>query len=178
MILVISTSLHPNSHSRKMAQLAFEALQKKGCAARYLDLQTLALPHCDGDTAYSHPNTLIAIQELEKATGIILATPIYNYSASASCKNLIELTGNAWRNKPVAIIASSGSIVSYMAPSAIIISLLLDFQCHIVPKIVTADGSYFSKEGDIIKDEIRGRIDALVDNTIHLHTALDLVKKL
>ncbi len=177
MILVISTSLNPHSKSRTLAKIAFHDLEKRGTeAVEFMDLQTLPLPQCDGGTAYQHPNTIEAIRHITRASAIIVAAPVYNFSVSSSCKNLIELTGNEWRGKPVAFITATGSSVSYMATTGIIMSLLFDFRCHIVPKIVMADATCFSKEGDLIQTEISQRISNLVEHTLILKNGLKLAQ--
>ncbi len=177
MIIVISTSRHPDSKSRILAKIAYQELQKKNQEVQFLDLQELSLPICDGKDAYNHTDAIKATELIKKATAIILALPIYNYSAAASCKNLIELTGNEWKDKPVAIITASGSHLSFLASSNIVLPLLFDFRCYIIPKMVTADSSYFSTDGKIIQEEIYSRISDLVDQTLLLQYGLLLAKQ-
>ena len=98
-LLVISCSLNPESNSRTLAREAQRVLLAGGLAVNFLDLRDLPLPMCDGDVAYDHENVAQAAALIREADGILLATPVYNYDASAAAKNLVELTGQAWENK-------------------------------------------------------------------------------
>lgn len=93
---------------------------------------------------------------IREANGILLATPIYNYDASAAAKNLIELTGKAWENKVVGFACSAGGSGSYMSIMALAGSLMLDFRCTIVPRFVYATSQDFSGE-NIVAPPIAGR---------------------
>lgn len=145
-LLVLSTSLHPESNSRLLAREAHRALLAEGHAATLLDLRDLPLPLCDGKTAYGHPNVAQAAAAIRGADGIFAATPIYNYDANAVLKNLIELTGKAWENKVVGFACAAGGSSSYMSIMGLANSLMLDFRCTIVPRFVYATEADFSSE--------------------------------
>jgi NAD(P)H-dependent FMN reductase len=164
--LVISSSLNPDSKSRIMAKEAFSTVRKHG-AAEFLDLAQYSLPMCDGDAVYSHPHVLKITAMIENANAILLAVPVYNYAASASAKNLIELTGSAWSDKIVGFLCAAGGKSSYMSILGLANSLMLDFRCIINPRFVYAEGSSFN--GDEISDEkILTRIKELVESTYKL----------
>ena len=71
---------------------------------------------------------------------MIVAAPVYNYDVSASAKNMIELTGNAWEDKMVGFLCAAGGMSSYMSVMAYANSLMLDFRCVIIPRFVYATG--------------------------------------
>ena len=52
MILVISSSLHPDSRSRILARASVDRLVALGEDAQLFDLSSSPLPQCDGATAY------------------------------------------------------------------------------------------------------------------------------
>lgn len=172
MLTIVSTSLNPSSKSRLLAQIAKESALARNIDVEFIDLQTIPLPLCDGQAAYQHPNVAIIQKKIKEASTIIIAAPVYNYSVSASCKNFMELAGNELRGKVIGIIAASGSLVSYMAPSSLILSLLLDFRCHIVPKLVLGDASCFDAEGNLTNPEIKERVGKLVEETYHIQKCL------
>ena len=95
------------------------------------------------------------------------ATPVYNYNASASAKNLIELTGDAWNNKVVGFISATGDRSSYMAPMGLINSLMLDFRCLIVPRFVQAARDEIPNDGKLAEEIIK-RIRELNNTLIDL----------
>ncbi|MEO6845862.1 MAG: NADPH-dependent FMN reductase, partial [Chthoniobacterales bacterium] len=136
-----------------------------------LDLKHTELPPCDGHTSYGHENVAKVSEMVKRADGIILATPIYNYSINSAAKNLIELTGRQWENKVVAFLCSAGGESSYMSIMGIATSLMLDFRCHIIPRFVYASGESF-RDGALIDEEIGKRISHLVVETLRVSRAL------
>src|SRR5438105_347459 len=103
--LVISSSLRPESLSRRLGQQLASDL---GGAAEHIDLREFPLPICDGESAYSDPNVAKLSGKIDAARVILVATPIYNYDANAAVKNLVELTGSAWENKIVGFACAAG----------------------------------------------------------------------
>lgn len=172
--LVVSTSLNQDSKSRVMAKIACDSLKKLGAEAEvdWLDLQEVELPICDGGRAYEHPN-LPAVKELiEKADGIIVAIPIYNYASGAMAKNLIELTGRAWTEKTVGFLCAAGGKSSYMSVMGLANSLMLDFRSLIIPSFVYADGNAFDDAGGITDEAVRARIEKLSSELIRISNSL------
>lgn len=167
MILILSASLNPESNSRVLAQEAARGLAADGVAAELLDLRDHPLPLCDGATAYGHPGVAPLRDKFAGAAAIIIATPIYNYDGNAALKNVIELTGKAWENKPVAFLCAAGGKSAYMAVMGLANSLMLDFRCLIVPRFVYATGADFG-EGRVTNPEQVRRIAQLTQATVRL----------
>src|SRR5438874_4787164 len=169
--LVLSTSGNPDSNSRRMAQIAFDWLKKAKLNCEWLDISKLDLPLCDADACYNHPTAQSLTAAVEKADGIIIATPVYNYDVAAAAKNMVELTGSAWEDKVVGFLCAAGGMSSYMSIMAFANSLMLDFRSVIIPRFVYATGRAF--EGDDLKDkEVGERIEELADDLIRFTKAL------
>jgi len=166
-LLIISSSLNPNSKSRKLAQAALAHAQSLGIGSDYLDLQNHHLSLCDGAIAFSQPGLSEIQSKLQNASSIVLSGPIYTYGMASSTKNLIELTGRLWAGKPVGLMAAAGGKHSYMAVLGIANSLMLDYRCPIVPRYVYADPSAFDLETGNLSDEISSRIVELVKTVSH-----------
>ena len=170
-LLILSASLNPESNSRLLAREAERVLRADGAEIDFLDLRDLPLPLCDGDRAYAHENVARAQAFLAAADGIIVATPIYNYDASAAVKNLVELTVKAWEGKTVAFLCTAGGATSYMSILSFANSLMLDFRCVIVPRFVYATGQAFA--GDEIADaKIAARVADCARATAKLAVAV------
>ena len=162
MYLVFSTSLHPTSRSRVLAQAATRELEARGEACQLIDLsEGEPLPPCNGHDCYGDPAVGEISGQIAAARGILIAAPIYNYDVSASCKNLIELTGSAWNDKVVGLLCAAGGQGSYMSPLGFCNSLMLDFRCLILPKFVYASESCFA-DGALVDDRVVERIQNLV----------------
>lgn len=170
-ILVISTSLNPESRSATLASEACRLLAEKKQEHELVDLRKHELPLCDGKAAYGHPNVALLKSKIEKAGLVLFACPIYNYDCGSAGKNLIELTGTSWEDKTVGFLCAAGGKSSYMSIMALANSLMLDFRCLILPRFVYADGSSFAGSG-LIDKEIEKRIGDLVESAIKMQSAI------
>ena len=150
MYLVISTSRSPKSRSRILARHVFNCLESAGTGATFVDLCDLDLPRCDADTCYAEPAAQEISQLVKEARGIVLATPIYNFDCGSEAKNLIELTGQNWRDTVVGFLCAAGGQGSYMSIMQLANSLMLDFRTFVLPRFVYATGAAFA--GDNITD--------------------------
>lgn len=172
MILVLSTSLNPESNSRLLAREAVRVLQADGIDAELLDLRETPLPLCDGGAAYEHPALAAIVTRLRSADAILVATPIYNYGGNAALKNLIELSGAAaWEDKVVGFLCAAGGHSSYMSIMGLANSLMLDFRSVIVPRFVYATSSAFAN-GTITDPEVGRRVADLARSAHRLGRAL------
>lgn len=167
MILVISSSLHPDSRSRIMARACADRLQALGESVTLFDLAETPLPLCDGATAYGDSNVQQLSGLISEADAILLASPVYNYDVNSAAKNAVELTGRAWTGKVVGMMLAAGGQGSYMSAMGLANSLMLDFRCLIVPRFIYATGESF--EGGRLADEtIQERVEILIDDTLKI----------
>ena len=171
MILILSASLSDESNSRILAGEAQAVLSAEGHSVDFVDLRELPLPFCDGGPAYSHPGVSRLRDHIKGAEAIIVATPIYNYDASAALKNAIELTGKAWENKVVGFLCAAGGQGSYMSIMALASSLMLDFRTVIVPRFVYATEAAFA-DGHITDKEVADRVADLARTTLRFGRSL------
>lgn len=146
-IVVVSCSLNPDSRSAVLAARAAALLGELGHAVRLIDLRTGDLPFCDGCDVSGHSFARDVQTAIAAADAVVLSVPIYNFDANAASKNLIELTGRAWRDKVVGFVCAAGGRGSYMAIMAVANSLMLDFRCLVVPRFVFATGADFEPDG-------------------------------
>jgi NAD(P)H-dependent FMN reductase len=170
-IALVSGSLNPESLSRQMALHAATSLDSLGANVDFIDLQQIKLPLCDGDSAYSDPEVEKTRSRIEKAAGVLVAAPVYNFYMNAAVKNLVELTGSAWEGKIVGFLNAAGGYSSYMSVMSIANSLMLDFRCVIVPRFVYATGSAF-RDGAISDKKMAGRIDELANDLVRFAKVL------
>ena len=173
--LVISTSLSPESNGALLAQEATRRLTQQGAVAEWIDLRQYPLPQCNGleQSAYGHPSVKILHDKIAAATAVIIIAPIYNYDVAAATRNFVELTGTpykdllsgkAWKNKIVGMIAVAGGTKAYLAPLGFVNNLMTDFQCVIIPKHVYASRADFSQ--GVPSQDILLRVERLVNETI------------
>jgi NAD(P)H-dependent FMN reductase len=168
--LIVSGSLRSKSRSRAMAEFLTDCYRSEGIAAQMIDLRGLPLPFCDGEAAYEHQTVITLSKAIYDARVIVIATPIYNFDASAALKNLIELTGESWENKVVGFLCAAGGSMSYMSIMSFANSLMLDFRCLIIPRIVYATSQDFT-DGCLSSSEVRERVRELAVASTRIHNS-------
>ena len=137
----------------------------------FFDLQDNPLPMCDGDECYDLPEVLNFREKVEKADGIIMAIPVYNFNVSSGAKNIVELGGRMLYDKTFGFICAAGAKSSYMSVMSLANSLMIDFRCYIIPKFVYATKHDFENE-KIINKDIEERIEELGNELIRVSKAL------
>jgi FMN reductase len=174
-ILILSTSLNPESRSRVLARRAEEVCRAAGVDTCLVDLQELSLPFCDGADAGEHPQVPPLLERVREADGVLIAAPIYTYGVNAACKNFVELTGEAWENKIVGFLCAAGGRNAYMGVMGFANGLMLDFRCLIVPRFVYATGAAF-RDGALADPEVDKRVNELCAETLRLAEAVGGVR--
>jgi len=150
-----------------MGQMAFDWLKRAKLNCEWLDISKLALPLCDADACYNNLAARKLTAAVEKADGIIVATPVYNYDVAAAAKNMVELTGSAWEDKVVGFLCAAGGMGSYMSVMSFANSLMLDFRCLIIPRFVYATGDSF--DGDKLTDsKVAKRLEQVVAELVRV----------
>jgi FMN reductase len=169
--LLISTSGNPDSNSRRMGRIAFAHLQKRKVTCDWIDIREMDLPLCDADKCYGMPGSRKLRTAVERADGVLVAAPLYNYDVAAATKNMIELTGSAWEDKIVGFLCAAGGRGSYMSVMAYANGLMLDFRCVIIPRFAFATSDAF--DGERISDKkITQRIKQVADELVRFTKAL------
>lgn len=113
-ILIISSSIRKGRKSPRVATYFKNFIEdKKIGAAEILDLAELQLPVFTERLRFQENPTdemLMLHEKITTANGIIIVTPEYNGGYPASLKNVIDLLGDEWYHKPIAIATvSSGA---------------------------------------------------------------------
>ena len=169
--MIVSCSLSSDSRSHRLAAAAEAALQAAKCQVTLVDLREYDLPMCDGETSYDAPGVQELTKLVKRSDVILLAAPIYNYDLNAAAKNLVELTGSAWKDKVVGFLCAAGGRSSYMSPMGMASSLMFDFRCVIVPRFVYAVGEDFRDAGDL-SEKIQERVVQLCIEAVKLANGL------
>lgn len=141
-ILVLSSSLDPNSHSRDVARLCQEKLEQRNISTTFVDLADFDVPNFDNASIYQTDAYKRLHALTQKSEGIILCSPVYNWGVSSELKKYIEYVGStppegnmegALFDKIVTFVNAGGLPHSYTAFRELATSLMLDFKCIINP---------------------------------------------
>ncbi|MCA8916626.1 MAG: NAD(P)H-dependent oxidoreductase [Planctomycetes bacterium] len=118
-ILAFAGSLRKGSWNKKLVRAAAEGAREAGADVTVVDLKDYPMPIYDGDDEAANglpENALKLIDLFTTHDGYLIASPEYNSGYSAVLKNLIDWTSrpregfkpfDAWKGKPVAIMAAS-----------------------------------------------------------------------
>jgi NAD(P)H-dependent FMN reductase len=170
-VLVVSTSLNPDSRSRVLAHHVHSEFVARSLPAGFLDLVDRPLPLCDGKRCYEDPAVIDVAARVRAADAIVLATPIHNFDASAAARNFIEVTGHAWEEKVVAFLCAAGGHRSYMSIMGLASSLMLEYRAHIVPRFVYATRAAFV-DGAVVDADVSRRLGELAHEVVAVTAAL------
>tara|TARA_B110000196_G_scaffold202180_1_gene173193 strand:+ start:2482 stop:2949 length:468 start_codon:yes stop_codon:yes gene_type:complete len=137
----------------------------------FFDLQENPLPMCDGDKCYDLPEVINFRNKIDKANGIIMAIPIYNFNVSSGAKNIVELGGKKLYDKNFGFLCAAGGKNSYMSVMGLANSLMIDYRCYIIPKFVYAIKKDFD-DTKVTDSDIKERIKELGNEMIRITKAL------
>ena len=176
--LIVSSSLDPDSRSEELAQRAHARLLRSG-ESTFISLKSFSLSGRDlhqpqASSVYRNLHTRVA-----QADGLVLASPVYNWSCCAELKRFVEIVGTtppdgsvkgAFFDKVVAFINAAGAPQSYMSFSSLATSMMLDFKCVISPYHVYVTNRDWN--GSILSDRAVARLEKSMDVFLELSTLL------
>ncbi|MDI3092896.1 NADPH-dependent FMN reductase [Priestia megaterium] len=104
-ILIINGSPRETGRTTQVTRMLHQNYQSS-----FLDLSQLSLPIFTGEPhQYETEEVKVLIETIEKADGILLATPEYHGAISGALKNAFDFLNSAYfAHKPVALLAVSG----------------------------------------------------------------------
>jgi NAD(P)H-dependent FMN reductase len=176
---IVSSSLDSKSRSAVIARLCLDKLTQRGVRTNLIDLRSINLARFDNDAVYQTAEYAELYSAVASADGLILCTPIYNWSVSAELKKLIEATGStppdglkrgAWFDKVITFAGAAGLPHSYMAFSALATTMMLDFKCVINPYHIYVHNRHWTEAGLTV--EAHARVDKALLVMLELATLL------
>jgi FMN reductase len=172
-ILIICGSRRKNSLTRKLTDIAFEHAKKNHKEVSYLDLGKADIDDFKGFEEKYSENTMKAVKLVEGSDVIIIGSPIYNGFLSSGVKNLFEFINyKALEGKVAGFILKSGTQASWRQAHEQLVALMNYFNVISNPRPVFASDEDFNEKGELNNDEVRKRIENLVDSTIDIKRKL------
>lgn len=178
-ITVVSSSLDSKSRSRQVAERCVEKLRVQQVETTFIDLRVTKLGRFDNSTVYGTPEYTELHTQIAQADGLLLCTPIYNWSVSSELKRLIEVTGStppddslrgAWFDRVVTFAGAAGLPHSTMAFGTLATTLMLDFKCVINPYQLYLHNRHWTETD--LSEEAHARIDKTLGVMLELTTLL------
>jgi len=178
-VLIISSSHDPASRSEMLARRC-EAVILDRADVEFLSLKDFGLTGHDLIEPLKSSSYLTLHSAVKKSDGVILASPVYNWSCCAELKRFIELVGttppdstveSAFFDKVIAFVNAGGGQFSYTAFTGMAASMMLDFKCIISPYNVYADNRDLSD--GIFSERLQARIKKSMIVLLELVTLLE-----
>lgn len=117
-LLALSLSLRQESYNTKLIKLAASIAKNNNTEIEFLDLKEYDMPAYSEDiqNTKGFPETAESFKnKLNKAQGLIIASPEYNYSYPGSFKNIFDWISRyrpmPWSNKVALFLSASPSLV-------------------------------------------------------------------
>lgn len=141
-IHVIASSANAQSLSQTLARHVATALTVAGATCQVWDIRDLPAVWCDGRDLAEYPAAYVDMhQQLCQADGVVWAVPIYGAAVSGVSKNVLDIVGDAFTGKPVAVVSAAGGSRSYLAIKEFMIAMLFEFKAYLCPHTVQINDS-------------------------------------
>lgn len=170
-ILIISASPRKNSHSRVLADSAFDYLEKKEgeFEVSMIDLYETKVDIFRGFGEDYSEETQKVIEMLKENDVFIISTPVYNSSFSGALKNIFEHSNyKALKGKTAGFIMNAGGPISFVNVNSDLNSLMNYFGMFSNPTSANVLPKDFDKEMKLEGDVVKERIKDLVDSSIEI----------
>ena len=163
-VVLIQSSLNPDSNTATMVQAAAELLDAKQIGREIIDLRDLELQFCDSRKLSEYNSDLQnAYKTIEEAQALLFGMPVYCYSLSGALKNFIDITAGAMEKKMGGILCNAGGKASYMASADL--EKILAFESHVTtiqPNVYTTYDDYVN--GKLTGEKALQKLGELIDN--------------
>ena len=172
-VVVISGSPRKTANTQIMMQYVYERTKTKNDDTVFINLSKDKIDCYEGPDGNYNEATTQAAKDIMEADVWLVGTPIYNSFFSSSLKNLFEYVNykkTAGKTAGIAIIASGN--IGFIDVQTLVTQLMSYFRVITNPKAVfmTAD---MIKDGNIVDENAKMRLNELVDETLALATKLD-----
>ena len=159
-VLAVIGSLHRDSVTRAVVRFVGDRLAALGCAVDTLDFEKEPLALYNPDVAHELPGYAELQVRVERADVIVLGTPDYHGSISGATKNFLDHFWREFTGKLFATIVASHEKGLTVTDQLRTVAR----QCYAwtLPYGVSFTEDVDVKEGEIISDVLKGRLEMMV----------------
>ena len=167
-VVGLGGSTRTGSKSLEALRVCLGAAADAGAETHLLDIRELALPILDaGQPAWQHESVRTLLGQVRRASGLIVASPVYQETVSGAIKNALDYLYILEQEEPfgltgtvVATISVSGSISS-MGASLAVQTACRGLKGWVLPEPVDLAGNAFGKDGRLYDVLARDRLRLL-----------------
>ena len=166
-IVIISGSPRKNGKTQVLMKFVSDHIKENNSDVKFINLAEGGIDYYTGDGNHNE-TTKQAIKDITEADVWLIGTPIYNSMFSAALKNLFEFVNykeTAGKTAGLAILASG--MIGFTDVQTLLTQLMSYFKVitNPTPVFMTADKI---EDGQINSDEVKARLNDLVDKTLTL----------
>jgi len=160
-VVAICGSRREGSYTRRALRLALDAARETGARTELLDLREVDLPAFDPDAEEGDAVTAFK-RRVREADAVILGTPVYHGSYSATLKDALDYCGkDEFEDTTVGLLATAGG-GSYASTLDHLRVVVRSVRGWTVPHQVGIRGASGKFDGDELTDDgLRDRVDEL-----------------
>jgi|TARA_B100000029_G_C17218666_1_gene830837 NAD(P)H-dependent FMN reductase len=167
-VVIISGSPRKNGNTQIMMKHVVEYTREKDIVSKFINLAEDGFEPYRGDPSEIDYNEKIlqAAKDVTEADVWLIGAPIYNSMFSSALKNLFEFVSYKETEGKIAGLAIiGGGMIGFTDMQTLLTQLMSYFRVITNPIAVfmTADQI---KNGDIVSDEVKSRLNELVDRTL------------
>lgn len=159
-VLAVAGSLHRDSVTRAVVQYVSDKLKALGCGVDLLDFEKEPLALYNPDVAHDLPGYADLQNRVLRADVIVLGTPDYHGSISGATKNFLDHFWREFAGKLFATVVASHEKGLTVTDQLRTVAR----QCYAwsLPYGVSFMEDEDVKDGEIISDSLKGRLEMMV----------------
>lgn len=181
LIAGICGSLRPDGYTAKVLNLALQGASEMGTRTKFIDLRNVQLEFCDGMGNNASPSEdLVDLREtMQRAQGIIWATPEYHGSFSGVLKNALDLMGSQeFKGKIIGLVGVAGGDMGAVNALNGLRMVGRSLGSWVIPHQASVASVYkaFNQEGELQDPKLANRIKEVgkhVARFAYLHHSKD-----
>lgn len=168
-IVALGGSLRPQSLSYRTLELALKKAADHDVSTEMIDLRTLHLPFCNGESSYpDYPDVDVLRKTIQSADGLLLSTPEYHGTMSGVLKNALDLLEEQHiMGKVVGLIAVVGGAHSTNAVNAMRL-ICRQLHCWVLPDqfVIPYSEESFNVQGELKERELESRLEKFIEHLV------------
>lgn len=172
-VLAFTGSLRTGSWNEKLLAVAAKALTARGVAVDVWSFKAANIPVYDPDTSDANPPAAMVDfkARVRAATGLLIATPEYNYSYPGALKNLLDFASrppkeNPFRGRVTAQLGATPGPGGTLQAQTMLRHVLAGLGCHTLPGAFTVSRAPDAFEGDALKEDSQRHLESFLDRFV------------
>lgn len=174
-VLAFSGSLRTGSWNERLLAVAVKGLVERGVEVDAWNFKAANIPIYDPDTSDTNPPASMVDfkARVRGATGLLIASPEYNYSFPGALKNLLDFASRPPRENPFkgrvsAQLGATPGPGGTLQGQAMLRHVLSGLGCHTLPGAVTVSraAEAFDEQGGLKDEGQRKSLDAFLQRFV------------